>query len=33
MMAFERKPVFDVVRNMLGGLTQPQVDRIDAAID
>lgn len=33
MTVFDRKPLFDVVRDIAGGLTQPQVDRIDAAIN
>lgn len=33
MTAFNRKPVFDAVIAMFGSMQQPQVDRLDAAID
>lgn len=32
-IAFDRKPVFDALRELFGGLSQPQVDTIDDAID
>lgn len=33
MIAFDRKPVFAAIIDMFGKLQQPQVDRLDAAID